>query len=141
MIARFVRSLGPAAGMLAVATSLSAQAPAAPVAATPATAAVPVTAAVATPAPVPVAAPAPAPAAKLATSPGGGPQRWNVVDGLQKQTVASYLEKESLAPEPPVAAKAKSLPRAQTRRTRAVLEDAVFAPLNKRDDIKKYRKW
>ncbi|MCU0623323.1 MAG: hypothetical protein MUF53_05580 [Gemmatimonadaceae bacterium] len=75
-----------------------------------------------------------------ATSPGGGPQRWNVVDGVQKQTVPGYLSKESLQPLPPVAAKStKGAPRANTKRTRAVVEDAVFTPLNKRSETVKYR--
>lgn len=75
-----------------------------------------------------------------ATSPGGGPQRWNVVDGVQKLTVPGYLAKESLQPLPPVAPKStKGAPRAQTKRTRAVVEDAVFTPLNKRSETVKYR--
>lgn len=75
-----------------------------------------------------------------ATSPGGGPQRWNVVDGVQKMTVPGYLAKESLAPLPPVAPKSYAgAPRANTKRTRAVVEDAVFTPLNKRKATAKYR--
>lgn len=75
-----------------------------------------------------------------ATSPGGGPQRWNVVDGVQKLTVPGYLAKESLQPLPPVAAKStKGAPRANTKRTRAVVEDAVFTPLNQRRATAKYR--
>lgn len=75
-----------------------------------------------------------------ANSPGGGPQRWNVVDGVQKLTVPGYQAKESLQPLPPLAAKStKGAPRATTKRTRAVVEDAVFTPLNKRSETAKYR--
>ncbi len=74
-----------------------------------------------------------------AISPGGGPQRWNVVDGTQKQTVASYRAKEALAPEPPKPAKPNGVARANTKRTRTVVEDAVFAPLNQRKNTAKYR--
>jgi hypothetical protein len=75
-----------------------------------------------------------------AISPGGGPQRWNVVDGVQKLTVSGYLANESLQPLPPVAAKStKGAPRAHTKRTRAVMEDAVFTPLNKRSETAKHR--
>ncbi len=75
-----------------------------------------------------------------AISPGGGPQRWNVVDGTQKYTVPGYLAKESLAPLPPVKPKSYAgAPRAHTKRTRAVVEDAVFTPLNKRGETAKYR--
>lgn len=77
-----------------------------------------------------------------ATSPGGGPQRWNVVDGVQKQTVPGYLSRESLQPLPPVTPKGTTgAPRARTKRTRAVVEDAVFTPLNKRGETVKYRYW
>jgi hypothetical protein len=74
-----------------------------------------------------------------ATSPGGGPQRWNVVDGVQKLSVTGYQAKETLQPLPPVAAKPKGVARASTKRTRAVVEDAVFTPLNKRSETAKYR--
>lgn len=74
-----------------------------------------------------------APVTPPATSPGGGPQRWNVVDGVQKYTVPGYLARESLQPLPPVTPKGvKPVARAHLKRTRAVLEDAVFEPLNKR---------
>lgn len=74
-----------------------------------------------------------APVKPPATSPGGGPQRWNVVDGVRKYTVPGYLARESLQPLPPVAPKApKAVAPAHVKRTRAVLEDAVFEPLNKR---------
>jgi hypothetical protein len=158
MTGRLTRSFLPAAALAIASASLSAQAAPAPAAkppqAAPAAAAPAATApaadapapaaAVVTPAPV-VAAPAPAapkPAvARVRISPGPGPQRWNVVDGLHKQTVASYLNKESLTPEPALSVKAKPVPKSQTKRTRAILEDAVFTPLNHRKSTAKYRKY
>jgi hypothetical protein len=75
-----------------------------------------------------------------AISPGGGPQRWNVVDGVQKLTIPGYQAAEAGPPAAPVVAKTwRKIPATRVKRTRAVLEDAVFVPLNNRKATKHYR--